>query len=80
LVELPAATIRPKSAWRVTSVEVLPNARLRLGFVDGTTGEVDMRAFLEGSKIVGTAFEPLRNPGLLARAARSLAHESSTRK
>jgi hypothetical protein len=34
------------AAWRVTSVEVLPEARLRVRLVDGTAGEVQMQAFL----------------------------------
>ena len=63
------AGVRPKVAWRVTSVEVLPQARLRVCFADGTTGEVAMQQFLEGREVVGTVFEPLRNPAFLAQAA-----------
>ena len=37
--------------WRVTSVAVLPDSRLRVTFVDGTTGEVHMRSFLSNPKI-----------------------------
>jgi len=61
--------VRPTAAWRVTSVEALPDARLRVRFVDGTTGEVDMLGFLQGTEVVGTVFEPLRDPGFLAQAA-----------
>ena len=61
--------IRPKAAWRVISVEVLPTARLRVQFVDGTRGDVEMLRFLQGSEVVGTVFEPLRDPGFLAQAA-----------
>jgi len=61
-------TVRPTAAWRVTSVEVLPQARLRVSFVDGTAGQVEMQAFLQGPEIVGTVFEPLRDPGFLAQA------------
>lgn len=64
-----AAAVRPKVAWRVTSVEVLPQARLRVCFADGTNGEVAMQRFLEGREAVGTVFEPLRNPDFLAQAA-----------
>lgn len=63
------ATVRPHSAWRVTSVEVLTDARLRVSFVDGTAGEVEMEAFLQRPDVVGTVFEPLRDPGFLAQAA-----------
>ena len=55
--------------WRVTSVEVLPQARLRVCFADGTTGEVAMQQFLDGREVVGTVFEPLRSPEFLAQAA-----------
>jgi len=61
--------VRPTAAWRVTFVEVLPDARLRVRFIDGTTGEVDMQEFLQGLEVVGTVFEPLRDPAFLAQAA-----------
>lgn len=53
--------------WRATSVSAVPDCRLRVTFVDGTTGEVDMRSFLEGTKVDGTVFEPLRNPSFFAQ-------------
>jgi hypothetical protein len=62
-------SVRPTAAWRVTSIEVLPGARLRVRFVDGTIGEVDMRRFLLGPEVVGTVFEALRDPTVLAQAA-----------
>jgi hypothetical protein len=52
----------------VTSVLVLPNARLEVKFVDGTSGKVDMGAFLSSSKVEGTVFEPLRDPSAFAEA------------
>ena len=61
-------TIRHTVAWRLTSVAALPDARLRVTFVDGTAGEVHMRAFLSNSKVDGTVFEPLRDPALFAQA------------
>jgi uncharacterized protein DUF2442 len=61
--------VRPAAPWRVTSVEVLPEARLGVRFVDGTAGEVQMQAFLAAPEVVGTVFEPLRDPGFLAQAA-----------
>jgi hypothetical protein len=39
----------------------LPDNRLRVTFVDGTTGEVDMRRFLSNPIVDGTIFEPLRD-------------------
>jgi len=54
--------------WRVTSVVVLPDARLEVTFVDGTFGKVDMQEFLSSSKVDGTVFEPLRDPAVFAQA------------
>jgi hypothetical protein len=42
-------------------------ARLRVTFVDGTTGEVDMRVFLSNPELAGTVFEPLQNPEFFAK-------------
>ena len=56
------------SPWRVNSVTVLPNEQLQVSFVDGTSGKVDMRAFLSSHKIDGTVFEPLRDPAVFAGA------------
>lgn len=54
--------------WRVSSVAVLPDARLRVTFVDSTAGEVNMRGFLSNPKVDGTVFEPLRDPVTFAQA------------
>jgi hypothetical protein len=54
--------------WRLTSVVALPNKRLRVNFVDGTAGEVDMLALLSDPKIDGTIFEALRDPAVFAQA------------
>lgn len=61
-------TIQHTVAWRLTSVAVLPDARLRVTFVDGTTGEVHMRLFLSDPKVNGTVFESLRDPAVFAQA------------
>ena len=53
--------------WRVVSVTALPDFRLDVTFVDGTTGEVDLRAFLKGAQVKGTVFEPLREPAAFAQ-------------
>ena len=60
--------IRHTVAWRLTSVTALPDARLRVTFVDGTAGEVHMSSFLSNSKVNGTVFEPLRDPTVFAQA------------
>jgi hypothetical protein len=60
--------IRHSVPWRVTSVAPLPNFRLRVTFVDATTGEVDMRAFLNNSNIDSTIFEPLRQQATFSQA------------
>lgn len=39
----------PKSPWRVTNVEALPEFRLRVSFADGSTGLVDMARLLHSS-------------------------------
>ncbi len=59
--------IRPVVPWRVVSVDVEPDLRFQVTFVDGTTGEVDMRNFLNGPKVKGTVFEPLRDPAIFAQ-------------
>jgi len=59
--------IRHAVPWRVTSVVALPDARLRVTFVDGTVGEVDMGAFLRSLKVAGTVFEALRDTAVFAR-------------
>lgn len=61
-------TIRHTVPWRVTAVSALPDARLSVTFVDGTTGKVEMDAFLRNPGLDGTVFEPLRNPVIFAQA------------
>ncbi len=61
-------TIQHTVAWRLTSATALPDARLLVTFVDGTTGEVDLRSFLNNPKVDGTVFEPLRDPAVFAQA------------
>jgi hypothetical protein len=59
-----APTPRPSMAWRVMTVEPLPELRLRVVFFDGIAGEVRLRSFLESPQVSGTIFEPLREPGI----------------
>ena len=63
-----APEIRHTVPWRVTSVTVLTDAQLEVTFVDGTSGKVDMRAFLSNSKVDGTVFETLRDPSVFVQA------------
>jgi hypothetical protein len=48
---------------RVTSVEVLGHYRLRLGFSDDSSRDVDLTGELHGP-----VFEPLTDPGFFAQA------------
>ena len=52
--------------WRITSIDPLAESRLRVTFVDGTAGEVDMKRFLNNPNIVGTVFEALRDRTVFA--------------
>ena len=63
-----APTITHTVPWRVTSVTALPDARLRVTFVDGTSGEIEMGAFLGSPVLNGTIFEALRDPAMFAQA------------
>ncbi len=63
-----APAIRHTVPWRISSVVPLPNARLRVAFVDGTKGHVEMRSFLASRKVNGTVFEALRDPAVFAQA------------
>jgi Protein of unknown function (DUF2442) len=60
-------TIKHTVPWRVTAVTALPYARLRVTFVDGTSGEVEMGAFLRNPTLDGTVFEPLRDAVIFAQ-------------
>ncbi len=41
-----APVVRPAMPWRVASVEALPDSRLRVRFLDGLEGVVDMSALI----------------------------------
>jgi hypothetical protein len=62
------STIRHTVPWRVTAVEVIADARLHVSFADGTTGDIDLGAFLGDVKINGTMFEALRDPVIFRQA------------
>jgi hypothetical protein len=52
--------------WRITEVEVLPEFRLRVWFVDGTDGTVDMMALIHSPN--AGVFAALADPSLFAQA------------
>jgi hypothetical protein len=60
-------SVQPAAPWRVESAEALPRARLRVAFVDGTAGEVEMEASLATDAVTGTVFEALRDADVFAR-------------
>ena len=59
--------IRHTVPWRVKSVSALPEFRLRVTFVDGSSGEVEMSALLCSTEIDGTIFAPLRDQAVFTR-------------
>lgn len=61
--------IRHTVPWRVASVSVRDDANLRVKFVDGTEGDVDLRAFLANPAVEGTPFEALRERAVFAQAS-----------
>lgn len=59
--------IRHVVPWRVVSVSAMPDLLLQVTFVDGATGDVELRNFLNGPQAKGTVFEPLRDPNVFAQ-------------
>jgi hypothetical protein len=55
----------PSAPWRVARVEALPDFRLRVRFVDGLEGVVDVKD-LAFSRDAGV-FSALRDPGLFSK-------------
>ena len=53
---------RSGAAWRVVAIEPLREMCLRVTFIDGTSGEVRLRSFIESPQVGGTIFEALRDP------------------
>lgn len=72
----PAARVAPSlgtsAPWRVVRVEPLAGSRLAVTFVDGTEGEVDLAGFLAAQVVVGSVFEPLRDPTEFRRVGLSV--------
>jgi hypothetical protein len=61
--------VRHTVPWRVTSVTVRDDACLRVKFVDGSEGDVDMVAFLADRVVEGTPFEALRDKSVFAQVS-----------
>ena len=57
--------IAPRSPWRVTEVEALPEFRLRVVFADGLTGTVDMSRLVHSPN--AGVFAALADPSLFAQ-------------
>ena len=60
-----ADEIAPKSPWRVTKVEALPEFRLKVAFADGLTGRVDLSRLVQSPQ--AGVFAALRDPFLFAQ-------------
>jgi hypothetical protein len=60
-----SADAPPRSPWRVTSVEVLPELRLRVTFVDGLSGFVDLSNLVQSTR--AGVFAALADPALFAQ-------------
>ncbi|HXT22137.1 MAG TPA: DUF2442 domain-containing protein [Thermoanaerobaculia bacterium] len=54
--------------WRLTEVSPLPGFRLRVTFVDGTSGEVELERLLQRPDIEKTVFAPLRDAAMFNQA------------
>lgn len=63
-----APELRHAVPWRVTSVTTLPGFRLKVTFVDGTEGEVELGRFLRRPDIGEGVFAALRDPDFFAQA------------
>ena len=59
------AEVAPRSPWRVTEVEALPDFRLRVAFAGGRTGGVDMSRMVHSPK--AGVFAALADPSLFAQ-------------
>lgn len=58
--------IQPRMPWRLAAVEALPAFRLRVRFVDGTEGVVDLAALIQSPD--AGVFTALADPALFAQA------------
>jgi hypothetical protein len=58
--------IRPSAAWRVCALEVLGPYQLRVRFMDGTEGTVDLGALVQSPR--AGVFTALADPAMFAQA------------
>ena len=61
-----APGVIPRASWRVIEVHTLPDYRLVVKFMDGTTGEVDLSHLVMSDS--ADIFAQLRDPVLFAQA------------
>lgn len=61
-----APLIRPSAAWRVASVEALADYRLKVRFLDGTEGVVDMARLVRSAE--AGIFSALADSSVFAQA------------
>jgi hypothetical protein len=54
---------RSAAPWRIVSVRPDEDFRLHVVFVDGTSGDVQLRTFIDSPTVNDTLFEPLRDLG-----------------
>ncbi len=57
--------VNPRMPWRVVSATPLPGFQLRVSFVDGTDGTVDLTGFIHSSE--AGVFAKLADPALFAQ-------------
>lgn len=60
-----ADEVAPRSPWRVTEVEALPEFRLRVAFADGISGTVELSDLVHSAK--AGVFAALADPALFAQ-------------
>jgi hypothetical protein len=58
--------IRPAAPWRVLTVNTLPDYSLKVRFMDGLEGTVDMKRMVLSTN--AGVFEALRNPSVFSQA------------
>jgi hypothetical protein len=65
-----ANEVTPRSPWRVTAVEALPDFRLRVAFADGVHGVVDLSQVVHSPR--AGVFAALPDPSLFAQVGLEL--------
>jgi hypothetical protein len=65
-IQNPPPGVIPRAPWRVVEVHTLPDYCLRVKFMDGTAGEVDLSRLVMSDN--AGIFAQLRDPEAFARA------------